>query len=229
MVESVKNLIPSNPDISNLRILLYGAVGAGKSSFINSLNSVSGTRVVTKAQTVPSGACMSCTKRCCYVSYSSIFDLYLQFNSDTPLSPKDPRYISTPSNREKTHCVVCVVSANTISQMPQATTDKMKAYLDEARELGIPQAVIMTMGDEICPAVKYTVKTIYMSKKIKQKMKECSDKLQVSMTCIFPVRNYSEETETNNDVDVLLLLALRQIAYLANDYVEDLGHEDHEE
>lgn len=53
-------------------------------------------------------------------------------------------------------------------------------------------------------------------------MCECSNLLGIPMTCIFPVQNYYEESDTNADTDVLLLLALRQIVNFANDYVEGL-------
>lgn len=60
--ESMRNLTPSNPDIGHLRILLHGPVGTGKSSFINSLNSVFQHRVITRVKTAPSSA-TSCTTK----------------------------------------------------------------------------------------------------------------------------------------------------------------------
>ncbi len=48
-----------------------------------------------------------------------------------------------------------------------------------------------------------------------------SDKLGVSMCHIFPVKNYHEEIEINDDVDVLILQALTQIIQLANDNMKD--------
>lgn len=41
------------------------------------------------------------------------------------------------------------------------------------------------------------------------------------MNCIFPVKNYHEEIQLNNDVDVLLLSALSTILNFANDYVAE--------
>ncbi|KAF5889996.1 interferon-induced protein 44-like, partial [Clarias magur] len=53
-------------------------------------------------------------------------------------------------------------------------------------------------------------------------MSICSNTVGIAMTCIFPVKNYHEEIDPDNDVDVLVLLALRQILNFANDYVKDL-------
>ncbi|KAK3520359.1 hypothetical protein QTP70_023838 [Hemibagrus guttatus] len=254
--ESLRNFTLSNPNIRHLRILLHGPVGAGKSTFINSLSSVFQQRITAKVKAA-SSASTSCTKT--YKGYEikclptgtlpvTIFDFMgledtaqnvhpddfknalrghlpdgYKFNHEKPLSSNDPRYIRNPSVGEKTHCLVCVVSANSISRMSNATIDQMKLVLEEASELGIPGAVIMTMSDLVCPAVTYDLKYVYTSKTIKTKMEECSNKLQIPMTCIFPVKNYHDEIKTNDDTDILLLLALKQIAHFANDYVEDLG------
>ncbi|KAF5893337.1 interferon-induced protein 44-like, partial [Clarias magur] len=199
--DSVKNIKPSNSDIGNVRILLHGVVGSGKSSFINSLNSVFAQRVITKVRAAPSAA-TSCTK--IYKGHvikipsgtlgitiadfmgleEKEHNIHLddlrnalhghlpdgyELTGNKPLSSDDPRYIKNPSDAEKTHCLVCVVSANSISRMLPATTDKMKSHLEEASKLGIPRAVLMTMGDMLCPAVKWDVKSIYMSKAIKTK------------------------------------------------------------
>ncbi|XP_060748998.1 interferon-induced protein 44-like [Tachysurus vachellii] len=250
---SLRTFTPSNPDVKKLQILLHGPIGAGKSTFINSLLSVFQNRVVSKVKTAASSS-TSCTKT--YKGYDikcspsgtlplTIFDFIglehqtenvhpddlknalrghlpngYEFAPDKPLSSNDNRYIKNPSEGEKTHCLVCVVSANSVSRMTDTVIGRMKIALEEANKLGIPEAVILTMNDQACPAVKYDVKNIYRSKTIKAKMEECSNRLQVPMTCIFPVINYHEEITTNNDTDVLLLLALKQIAHLANDYVE---------
>lgn len=46
--------------------------------------------------------------------------------------------------------------------------------------------------------------------------------LGVPMNQIFPVKNYHEELDTDNDTDVLILQAMKQIINWANDYVNDL-------
>lgn len=49
------------------------------------------------------------------------------------------------------------------------------------------------------------------------KMQECSNLLGVPMNHIFPVKNYDEEIDTEDDTDVLILRALTQIVQIAND------------
>lgn len=52
-------------------------------------------------------------------------------------------------------------------------------------------------------------------------MLECCNRLGVPMNCIFPVKNYHEEIQLNNDMDVLILSALTTILNFANDYVAE--------
>ncbi|CAM4730746.1 unnamed protein product [Leuciscus chuanchicus] len=85
----------------------------------------------------------------------------------------------------------------------------------------IPQVIVMTKVDLVCPLVSKDLRKIYTSKKIREKMQVCSDKIGVPMNHIFPVKNYSEEIDTDDDADVLILKALDQIVNLANDRLRD--------
>ncbi len=48
-------------------------------------------------------------------------------------------------------------------------------------------------------------------------MQQCSNSVGVPMSHIFPVKNYHEEIDTQNDVDVLILRALTEIVHIADD------------
>lgn len=41
------------------------------------------------------------------------------------------------------------------------------------------------------------------------------------MKCIFPVCNYYEETDTNEDKDVLILMALKAMVEFGKGYIQD--------
>ncbi|KAI2660101.1 Interferon-induced protein 44-like [Labeo rohita] len=75
----------------------------------------------------------------------------------------------------------------------------------------------MTKVDEACPLVKNDLKKVYTSKKIKEKMHFCSEMIGVPMNCIFPVKNYHDEIDTDDDVDVLVLKAFDQIVNFAHE------------
>ncbi|KAG7315582.1 hypothetical protein KOW79_020448 [Hemibagrus wyckioides] len=78
----------------------------------------------------------------------------------------------------------------------------------------------MTRPDSACPLVNSDLRKIYYSRKIKEKMQECSNRLGIPMNHIFPVKNYHEEIDTMNDMDVLILKALDQIVSVAADAIK---------
>uniref|UniRef100_A0A8C2GWI4 Interferon-induced protein 44-like n=1 Tax=Cyprinus carpio TaxID=7962 RepID=A0A8C2GWI4_CYPCA len=118
-----------------------------------------------------------------------------------------------------TNCLVYVIAADKVSMMDDDVFRKMRYIRQKASSLGIPQAVIMTRVDEVCPLVKKNLRHIYHSKKIKDKMQECSNSVGVPVSHIFPVKNYHEEIDTKNDMDVLILRALKHIVLTADDLV----------
>ncbi|XP_053471433.1 interferon-induced protein 44 [Ictalurus furcatus] len=126
----------------------------------------------------------------------------------------------TPNINDKVHCLVFVLPADRITQIPDEINSKLKEILKKARELGIPVVVIVSKVDEACPLVKQNLKMIYRSKKINEEMKECNVNLGVPLNYIFPVKNYHEEINNNAEIDILILMALTNIVNFANDFVE---------
>lgn len=50
-------------------------------------------------------------------------------------------------------------------------------------------------------------------------MEEFSASVGVPMNCIFPVKNYHSEIHLNDDIDSLILSALRQMVDFGDDFV----------
>ncbi|XP_073722392.1 interferon-induced protein 44-like [Misgurnus anguillicaudatus] len=140
-----------------------------------------------------------------------------KFHESEPIAQGKEHYISDPNLSDQAFCLVYVVHADTISFTDQKLIDKLKIIRHRISDRGIPQVIVMTKIDEACPLVKKDLRKVYHSKKIKEKMQTCSDLIGVPMCNIFPVKNYHEEMDTNPDIDVLILKALEQIVYNAND------------
>ncbi|KAK7940253.1 hypothetical protein WMY93_003579 [Mugilogobius chulae] len=84
-----------------------------------------------------------------------------EFKPDTPMSPSDPYFNSSPTLNDKTHILVCVVPANTSNLLSTEHTEKIREVRCAARDLGIPQMAILTKIDEACPEVNSKRKDVY--------------------------------------------------------------------
>ncbi|KAF5890000.1 interferon-induced protein 44-like, partial [Clarias magur] len=92
-----------------------------------------------------------------------------KFNPINPASKTDTNYKSDPRVSDQTFCLVNVISANKVSLMSLDFIQKMKEIREKASALHLPQIIIMTKVDEICPLVKKDIRKVYTSKKIRDK------------------------------------------------------------
>ncbi|XP_072218979.1 interferon-induced protein 44-like [Leuresthes tenuis] len=234
-----------------LRILLHGAVGAGKSSLINSVQSVMRGRVYRQAL-VDNTSGDSFTKE--YKTYrikkddGSLYpfvcndimglskhggvlveDIKLalkghvkdgyKFNPVSQLSEGDRHYNKSPTSNDRVHVLVCVIPADTLSLMDDKVVEKFRSIREEASNLNIPQLAVLTKIDVAFPEVK-DVKNVYKSQNVKEKMQKLGANVGIPMNCIFPVMNYSEETEMNDDIDSLILNAMKHVLHCGDDFLE---------
>ncbi|CAB1342291.1 unnamed protein product [Coregonus sp. 'balchen'] len=145
-----------------------------------------------------------------------------KFNPIHPLTEGDLGYNKSPSPSDRAHCLVSLIPADKIALMDDDVIKKMRAIRVKASELGIPQMVILTRADMACPLVKDNLRNMYLSKYIKEKMEKCSIRLGVPVNCILPVRNYHEEIDLDNEMDVMLLRALKQMVNFGDDFLKEM-------
>ncbi|XP_073670473.1 uncharacterized protein [Paramisgurnus dabryanus] len=253
--KKLKEFTLNNEDVKYIKILVAGEIGAGKSSFINSVNNVFQERITSIALVNSSaGQSKSITTKLKsfriksghkFLPYvftdimglesetlagsqpedivSAVFghvkDGY-KFDESEPIAQGKEHYISDPNLSDQAFCLVYIIAADKLSFTDEKLIDKLKIIRSRISDRDIPQVIVMTKVDEACPAVKENLRKVFHSKKIKEKMQTCSDSIGVPMSNIFPVKNYHEETETIPDVDVLILKALDQIFYLAQDRLD---------
>ncbi|XP_035036577.2 interferon-induced protein 44-like [Hippoglossus stenolepis] len=250
----VKSYQPENKQVKHLRILLHGPVGAGKSSFINSVDSVLKCRSAGRALTnANSGSSFTRKYRTFKFhknqesTYSFVFndimgfehdsdrgvpveDVKLalrghvkegyKFNPEKELKEGVDGYNSDPTLEDKVHVLVCVVPADTVSRLSDEMVEKMREVRLAASELGIPQVAILTRVDEACPEVKKDTKNIYKSKNLKEKVEKFHQRLGIPMNCIFLVKNYNQEIESNDKINAAIVCVLKQMLYFGEDFLE---------
>lgn len=62
--------------------------------------------------------------------------LSAQFNPAKAITEEDPNYIGNPELKDRIHCLVAVLPANTCSIMDEKVFEQMKVVREKARDLG---------------------------------------------------------------------------------------------
>ncbi|XP_070776063.1 interferon induced protein 44c2 [Enoplosus armatus] len=261
----LKVILGYKPDIKTIhqaRVLLVGPVGAGKSTFFNSINSmfrgnmtcqaIAGTAdksVTTQYRTytikagkgggvVPLILCDTMgleEKADAGLDIEDLVNIYkghikdrYQFNPSNPLVVDAPGYKMQVTLNDVIHCVVYVVDTCKASLLSQKMLDKFSAIRKRANQLGIPQILLMTKVDEACPLVAEDLKNVYHSVYIQKKARELSESLGIPLSCVLPVKNYSEALDLDQDSDILLLTAVSQMLNYADSFFENQVIEEQE-
>ncbi|XP_076857274.1 interferon-induced protein 44-like isoform X2 [Brachyhypopomus gauderio] len=251
MVDSLKEFKMDNNQVRELNFLLYGPVGAGKSSIINTIKTIfegrhcvicpvaarsteSFTKMYQKHSIRREGVVplvfydtMGVEKQeSAGVRTDDVISALkghitedYAFNPILQILEGNPQYRMNPGLCDRIHCLINVISADKIALMDEEYINKMKKVREAARTMGIIQVVFMTDVDLACPMIKDSLRYIYRSKKIKENMQKCSNLLGVPVNCIFPVKNYHEETDLIEDINCLMLDALKRIIPWAQEYV----------
>lgn len=92
---------------------------------------------------------------------------------------------------------------------------------------GIPQIVLLTKADKICPKVDADISLVFKSEEVKQQVFKISQLLGIPVNQVLPIKNYITEIELNENVSILALLSLRQILRASEDYLYNFIDEGH--
>lgn len=248
--------------VSEIRILLLGPVGSGKSSFFNSVKSIfqghvtrqaavgSDTTSITEqyrvysirdekdGKSLPFRLCDSmgledkeggglCVDDIPYIIKGNISDRY-QFTPHKPITSNHPAFITSPSLKDKTHCVVYVLDVNSVDSLSLNMVSAFKRIQREALNHGVALVVLLTHVKNYADILQdnYLNMNKSMSSQNQLVLKKVHALLNIPIFNIFMIENYASELDLNPLKDTVILSALRQMLRAANDVLEDLSLED---
>ncbi|CAM5171934.1 unnamed protein product [Natator depressus] len=96
---------------------------------------------------------------------------FMSFNPAATLHPDSPGYIKTPSLKDQIHCVAFVIDGCKTEILPEKLEEKLKQLRRKVNHLWIPQLVLLTKVDEICPTLEEDVQCVYKSKAAEKQAK----------------------------------------------------------
>ena len=99
------------------------------------------------------------------------------------------------------HCLLCNEIYNTV--------------------LGIPRAILLTHIDKPDEKECTDVKSVFKNMKIKDAVFKTANIFGIPENQVHPVKCYKQEMVLNEDVDILALLALRQMLHWAEDHLDN--------
>ncbi|XP_052812628.1 interferon-induced protein 44-like isoform X2 [Mya arenaria] len=254
MLEDIASLKPvSGLGVNDFRIAMFGPVGEGKSSCVNSLLSTFAGRISQRAST----GCGRTGTTTLYTPYPlksssgssanirvydtpgfteasglDLIDFYhileghvcdhFMFHPSTHITWKSEKFVQKPTMSHRIHCGAIVIGATTVDAFTDENTSKLKALKSLMDEKGIPCVALLTKIDKIAPELEDNWKTTFKDPKVKECVEKAATVIGISRNNVHPVKNYEIEVEVDEDLNVLSLLALRQIIHLSMDHMENV-------
>ncbi|KAJ7332565.1 hypothetical protein JRQ81_014745 [Phrynocephalus forsythii] len=259
LMNQIASYKPPLNSVQKVRVLFLGPVGAGKSSFFNSVNSVFRGYVTSQAIAGSDSGSVTLQYRTYQVKNGSngkplsiVFSDTMgleekqgaglnidevtnllrghvpenyQFNPSVAMQPETLGYIKCPSLKDQIHCVVFVIDGSKVEILPEKLEGKLREIRQKINKLAVPQLVIITKVDAVCPSLEEDFSDVYRSQAVSRRMEITAERLGIPLSQIVPVKNYCSEIELREDVDILLLMAMRQMLRLAESYFDNFSFE----
>ncbi|XP_047393089.1 interferon-induced protein 44-like [Sciurus carolinensis] len=256
LLADLRDYKPHADLVSNIRILLLGPVGSGKSSFFNSVKSVFHDHITHQApvgsdnisiteqyrmysvrngkygQYLPFTLCDSmgldetddvglCLDDIPYILKGCVPDRY-QFNPCNPITPKHPTFITSPSLKDRIHCVAYVLDINSVNNLSSKMAAKLKQIHEEVLNCGVAHVALFTKLNNCDEVLQNNLLNMTRKMTSQSQVMFINKMLGIPLSNILMVGNYASEQELNPVKDVLILSALRQMLRAADDFLEDL-------
>ncbi|XP_052802964.1 interferon-induced protein 44-like [Mya arenaria] len=233
--EEVKGIQPPEElDVPHFNILLIGPLGSGKSSFCNLVSSVFRGRISHRARVGGDSDISTTTMftpytfgdkaslqlydtrglaetdtldltQCNHMLEGNVPDFY-EMASTSLISNDDADFQHWPKLSNKTHCVVFVLDGSTVDDISTPMLHKLKTYRNLLNRKEIPQAVLVTKIDKLCDKTDANVSSTFLSQTVKEVVEKVSELFKIPRNNIWPIKNYEEEVESDENINILACL-----------------------
>ncbi|XP_052814901.1 interferon-induced protein 44-like isoform X1 [Mya arenaria] len=156
-----------------------------------------------------------------YILEGHISDHYM-FHSSIHITWKSEKFVLKPTMSHRIHCGAIVIDASTVDALTKENTEKLKALKALFDAKGIPCVVLLTKIDKVAPELEENWRSTFKNQEIKECVDKAATAIGISRNNVHPVKNYEIELEVDEDLNVLSLLALRQIIHLSMDHMENV-------
>jgi len=238
-------------ELEFFNVLLIGQISAGKSSFYNTIESVFSKHVTVRADAGAVEQSLTTKFRTYKVKAEDNDNKPLAFkfcdtmglSTESGLTPQDCGIImdgqvpdgadltealdegSRAYKEDRMHCVVFLVDASRMEFMDEAVIEKFAKIREQGTKRHLNPVVILTRIDDCCVELNREqgdITKVFHSKTVRDLVVTATHKFGVAQNMVFPVQNYSSETENHMGIDVLLLRTLRQILRCSKTCIEDM-------
>ncbi|XP_052034918.1 interferon-induced protein 44-like isoform X3 [Apodemus sylvaticus] len=145
-----------------------------------------------------------------------------EFDSMKPITPKHPNYIHDPLLKDRIHCVVFVFDINCFELLSCELVAKIKQIRRDLIKRGILHLALLTHVDSLDRITKADLIDIYNYRPVKSKLEVFHKVFGFALSDTLVVSNYDSEWQLDPVKDMLILSALEEILYTANEFLEDL-------
>ncbi|KAF4092092.1 hypothetical protein AMELA_G00017000 [Ameiurus melas] len=144
-----------------------------------------------------------------------------KFQPDVPVTDAVSGYQANPSPNEQVHCVLFVLDAAKLTSYPSSLKDTLRKLQNTISDLGIPQLILLTHVEQVCPTVQEELKYVYSTRTVQDKMQKAAELVGLPVSYVLPVINYVSQLKVDCKTDILLLSVVMSILQAVDDTFED--------
>ncbi|XP_072918663.1 interferon-induced protein 44-like [Hemitrygon akajei] len=246
LIDIIKTYKPFLNSSTRPTILLIGPLGAGKSSFISSVDSVFHDYVTNRAfagntttkfskYSFQAGKATASLILCDTLGLAKVGEFGISdeeiINILNGLIPNQHQF-NSPSKIEReensptgptVHCVAYIIDASQSPILSGPMRARVLGIQSQIKKLDIPQIVLLTKVDKACSLVAKDLKYVYRSEHITKKIMEVGEQLRIPISCVVPVNNYWFSHELDCVTDILILSAIKLMLQSVDTYFENMA------